>query len=157
MKTDPRAACANPQERFVWALAHDAIASRRTGCVYRAWRRLSTVRDRRPIHRQGADVNAISEPLPCPFCGSAAKWSHHASSRCYYGIGPDRVYRWQSSLSCTGCGLPHCSGFGEVKYESGNALAHQYAMKDAIRQWNRRSFPALTNTSGGRDVPPSAQ
>lgn len=79
--------------------------------------------------------------LACPFCGSAAKWTHHRESY-RHEDGVERVVRWQSSIHCTGCRLPHCSGFGQVEWMGGNALAHQHAMQLALEQWNRRAAPA---------------
>ena len=90
------------------------------------------------------------DPLPCPFCGSEAKWSHHSEQ---YGFSDEvqRVLRWQSSISCTGCRMPHCSGFGTVEWMGGNGLAHQHAMRLAVEQWNRRAFtPAPAAATGDK-------
>jgi len=78
--------------------------------------------------------------LACPFCGSVAKWTHHQESY-RHEDGVERVVRWQSSLRCTGCRLPHCSGFGQVEWMGGNALAQQHAMRLVLEQWNRRTAP----------------
>src|SRR5688572_12196320 len=92
------------------------------------------------------------ELLPCPFCGAAPKWSHHDEYTHWISTDtPRRVTRWQSSIHCTGCKLPHCSGFGTVAYEGGNALAHQYAMRKAADQWNRRA-----DLAPREEAPPAA-
>lgn len=76
-------------------------------------------------------------PLSCPFCGAAPEW-YHSPTRTFPPFEL-RVVRWQSSLACPCCRTPHCSGFGEVLWEGGNALAQQHAMRAALGKWNRRT------------------
>lgn len=90
-------------------------------------------------------------PLRCPFCGSEPEWLHCAEGSIpSFTNGVKHVWQWQSYLHCTVCGVAHCSGFGHVKWAGGNALAHQYAMTQALRKWNRRVFVPPTDLTKPR-------
>ncbi len=77
----------------------------------------------------------MEELKPCPFCGQQPTWTHSSERSFGWEDGVQRVYKWQSSLHCC---IVHTSGFGDVKWDGGNGLAHQRAMRDAAATWNRR-------------------
>lgn len=75
----------------------------------------------------------------CPFCGHTPDFSHHSEHYHNYETKINQVYRWQVSIHCRICSFHFGSAFGEVKWEGGNALAHQYATKRIAERWNRRT------------------
>lgn len=81
--------------------------------------------------------------LNCALCGAQPKWLHDSKSYLDYRFMIERVHEWQASITCTGCRKIFVSGFGKVVWEGGNALAHQAAMQEAAKLWNRRPNPPV--------------
>lgn len=82
--------------------------------------------------------NPITEPLPCPFCGSAVKVEHVQGS---YGYTPDYV-----RIECKTCRTPGtmdgvafsepAEGWSPIK---GHFSTRIWATETVLARWNRRA------------------